>query len=121
MSGEHSKTPWQDEPENWLSIYDVTGEWSSGLVGQVNGKRRPEADANRERIIACVNAFHSPDRHIPTEQVIEGLFWQIHDAIAAVNDSALSIGADSYRVGTEELERLLALLDNLKVQTEGDG
>ena len=56
MSDSHTAEPWRVDPENWMSIIDAATPWPRGLICQVNGKDRPEAEANARRMVACVNA-----------------------------------------------------------------
>lgn len=47
---------------------------------------REEDEANAWRKIACVNAFHSPTRTIATEDIQEGDFWRLYDALIDLSD-----------------------------------
>lgn len=80
-------------------------------------KRRQE---RHERSAACTAAFHSPDgRHIPTEQITEGLIFRLYDALKEMLDLA-----DSHNWGelaSSEGQAFVdhsALLSSLKVQQE---
>jgi len=114
---EHTPTPWEGEPENWMSVNDATGEWHHSLICQVNGKKRPEANANRERIIACVNAFHSPDgRTIATEDIAPGVVFRLHDTLNAFMQRASVLNV----LEDDEREQARALLSSLKIERPGE-
>ena len=80
-------------------------------------------DMATERANICNAAFESSDgRHIPTEQIAEGLFWRMYDALTTTLDYASHEGwyhlANSQGRAYHEAR---ALLSSLKVQQEGDG
>lgn len=64
-----------------------------------------EAEERQERAEACVNAFHSPTRSIATENIPEGLVWELVSAVRA----ALTGRA-------EERRYAVAVLDSLKIE-----
>lgn len=80
----HTPTPWIRDVDNWLSVIDTEPHTfpTDALVCQTNGKDRAEAEANRARIVAVMNAFHSPEgRELPTEKITPGLFWEAVEAL----------------------------------------
>lgn len=72
------------------------------------------------RAVATWNAFHSPDgRTIATEDIGEGLFWQMRDALQDMTvrfeKCALAMGSDKEFVDIAT-EPHRALLSSLKIQ-----
>lgn len=87
-------TPWEVEtPEHidemqWLADgarTDWVGLWKNGLtLGSCYMGTEDENRINANRIVACVNAFHSEDgRSIDTENIEVGLVWELMSAIQA--------------------------------------
>lgn len=75
-----------------------------------------KATRQEARTTACVNAFHSPTRTIPTEQISEGLVWKLYDALRAI---AKALDAPRNRFGKLETDfaqgaDLAGLLTQLK-------
>lgn len=69
--GKHTPEPWIE------SGWSIDGADGTCIC---EGFQDEEYDApNRARIVACVNAFHSPDgRELQTEKIEPGLFWMMH-------------------------------------------
>lgn len=106
--GEHTPEPWQIDPINWLSILDATENATTlgqGLICQVNGKRREEANANRLRIVACINACEG----IATDKLKPGLLGEMARVFAKImqQSGVLSVLEDDDR------EQARALLKKL--------
>lgn len=141
---EHTPTPWTDAPPEYdcddntapicgAMLYDATGQyiWRLELWG---GEYEGLDGETAAKIRARVNAFHSPDRHIPTEQIAEGLFWRMRDLLEDAGETiellANRLGAptesadrkaDAEGYGSwDALQDIRTLLDSLKVQ-QGDG
>lgn len=77
------------------------GKWYCGIHSpEAKQKRKAKSDAhwelkrkarkarekNWDRTQACVNAFHSPTRTIATEDIQEGDFWRLYDALIDLSD-----------------------------------
>lgn len=106
----HTPTPWLSDLDNWLSVIDgAASNPIDRIICQVNGKIRPEADQNRARIVACVNAFHSEDgREISTEKIEPGLFWEMRDLISDLMEH------EDPGWGEKDYDRAAALLAKLE-------
>ena len=69
----HTPTPWHH------NYFEVLGADNFCVFEYMD---IDEDEANGPRIVAAVNAFHSPDgREIPTEAITQGLFWEMRDLL----------------------------------------
>jgi len=88
----HTPTPWQPQLHPPPQKPRIHGHHDTTLICEIGNAEDAflvcdEWDANAARIVACVNAFHSPDgREIATEKISEGLVWEMVGALEAINE-----------------------------------
>lgn len=74
----HTPTPWLLDERGRPQTSDMAS-WDTICVEGFALSRGPEIKANTARIVACVNFFHGRD--IPTENIPEGGFKEVTDAL----------------------------------------
>ena len=87
MTDRHTHTPWfvhemdgrifigpgaEDDLSEVVAIFDITG---------LRKEARQRYRRNAALVAAAVSAFHDGSRTIATEDISEGLFWQVYDAM----------------------------------------
>ena len=90
----HTKEPWEIQHDNFLNRpcnirSTSTGQLLGWTVSSFMGPLPPEADANAERIVACVNACVGITNEALENGVIKEameLFWRVSDK-AVLNEN----------------------------------
>lgn len=88
---------------------EVNGKWFCGTHSpEAEARRKAKRDQRYEEFVAasnrravtakyhdaCIRTFHSPTRTIATEQITEGLFWRMHDALEALAKDCPDCGGE---------------------------